>query len=77
MTRPKPPIPITFTKASYTIAEWAQACSIGETAIREEIKENRLVARYPNSKGVIALEDGLSWLRNLPTERPEVGARAS
>jgi hypothetical protein len=70
MTRPKPPIEIGFTKPSYTIAEWAQACSMSEQFIRDEVKADRLVARYPHSSAVIFLEDGLAWFRRMPTQKP-------
>jgi predicted transcriptional regulator len=60
-----------FTRTAYTVAEWAQACGLGETTIREHIANGNLVASYPTkAKAIIPLEEGLRWLRTLPTEQP-------
>lgn len=65
---------VTFTRPSYTVAEWAEACGIGETTIREHEKDGKLTFSYPNTKAIITLEEGLRWLRTLPTEKPERAA---
>lgn len=57
---------------SYSVANWAAACDLGETTIREHIADSNLVTRYPTtSKAIVTLEDGLAWLRTLPTEPPK------
>ena len=61
---------ITFDRTSYTVAEWARACGLGETTIRDHIKGGYLIPQYPNSKAIITLEEGLRWLRSLPAEDP-------
>lgn len=64
------PLEPKFTKLAYTVKEFAQATGYGETTIREHIADNNLTLSYANSKGTIALEEGLRWLRSLPTEKP-------
>lgn len=60
-----------FTKLSYTVKEFAAATSYGETTIKEAIAANTLSLSYANSKGVITLEEGLRWLRELPDTPPQ------
>lgn len=70
ITPPVPEIQIAFTRPAYTLNEWAEACGLGRTTIREHIDANNLVPSYPNSKPIITLEEGLRWLRTLPSEPP-------
>ncbi len=65
---------VTFDRPAYTVKEWAQACGLGETTIRDHIEAHNLVPSYPNSKAIITLEEGLRWLRTLPAEKPAAGA---
>lgn len=64
-------------KLSYSIENFAKATDLGVTTIREAIKSGDLIARYPNSKPIIAREDGLLWLRSLAVEKPGYSRRAS
>lgn len=59
---------VVLTRPAYSVKEWAQACGVGEDAIRSHINNSRLIARYPTRKAIIFVEDGLEWLRSLPTE---------
>jgi len=75
MTRAKAAFAPTFTRAMYTVPEWAEACGIGETRVREHIADGNLVPSYldPVESGkrrtmYIPLEEGLRWIRTLPTE---------
>lgn len=64
-----PDFQISFTRPAFTVAEFAKACGLGETTIREHIAANKLVLSYPTrTKGIITLEEGLRWLRTLPSE---------
>lgn len=65
---------VTFTRPSYTVVEWAEACGIGETTIREHERAGNLTFSYPNSKAIITLEEGMRWLRSLPSQKPERAA---
>lgn len=69
-----PAFVVTFSRPSYTVKEWAQACGYGETTIREAEEAGELAFSYANSKPVVTLEEGLRWLRSLPTEKPSGGA---
>ena len=71
MTRATAPFAPTFTRANYTVAEWAEACGVGETRIREALADGNLVPTYfdppetaKRRTTYISLEDGLHWLRN-------------
>ncbi|MCU1409479.1 MAG: hypothetical protein JWR04_186 [Rhodoglobus sp.] len=70
MTRAKKTVAMTFTRTAYTVAEWAEACGVGETTIREHITDGNLVPAYPTSRAIIPIEEGLRWLRTLPSEKP-------
>jgi hypothetical protein len=62
---------IIFERPAYTVPEWAKACGLGETTIREHQADSRLLFRYPNRrKPIVFVEDGVDWLRSLPTEPP-------
>lgn len=70
-----PTITIAFTRPAYTVKEFAEACGLGETTIRDHIELGNLVPSYPTkTKAIIPLEEGLRWLRSLPTDKP--GARS-
>jgi predicted transcriptional regulator len=72
MTRSSRPIELTFTRTAYTVAEWAAACGLGETTIRQHIEDGNLVPSYPTkTKAIIPVEEGMRWLRTLPTEKPD------
>lgn len=56
-------------KLAYTYVEAAEACGVGETRIKEAVRNGELVARYPSSRPVITRDELDEWLRSLPTER--------
>lgn len=61
-------------KLSYSIPNLATAVDLSVTTVRRAIESGELRARYPNRKPIIAREDALEWLRNLPTEKPSAVA---
>jgi hypothetical protein len=64
-------ITVTFDRPAYTVAQWAKAVGLGETTIRDHIDAGNLVVSYPTkTKAIIPLEEGLRWLRTLPTDKP-------
>jgi len=61
-------------RIAYDIKTFAKLVCLGETTIDEAAKRGDLIRRYPTPAGgkpLIAREDGLNWIRTLPTERPE------
>lgn len=58
-----------MNKLSYSFEEAAAATGYSERTIRRAVADNRLVARYANSKPVITADDLRAWLQSLPTER--------
>jgi excisionase family DNA binding protein len=61
-------------RISYSVHEAAKAAGIGLTKLREEIRENRLVARKLGKRTLINAEDLNTWVANLPRVN---GARAA
>lgn len=61
---------MTTMKLAYSIAEFAELTSLGETTIREAISSRALIASYPNSKPIITDAEGRRWLESLPVEKP-------
>ncbi len=57
-------------KLSYSLPEFAVATTIGVDMLRKYINEDKLVARYNGNRPIILREDGLEFLRSLPTEKP-------
>jgi excisionase family DNA binding protein len=51
---------------AYSIDEFRAAFSIGRSVVYEEIRTGRLRARKVGSRTLIAREDAIEWLRNLP-----------
>jgi hypothetical protein len=60
----------TTRKLAYTLDEAAARVGVSASLLRAQIDHNYLVARYVNPKPVIAHDDLVSWLNNLPTEAP-------
>jgi len=64
-----------FGRTAFTVKEWADLCSVSETTIRDHIEDNNLVPFRPRPrKTLIPLDEGLRWLRALPTNRVLAGA---
>ena len=53
-------------RISYSVHEAAKAAGIGLTKLRQEICENRLVARKLGKRTLINAEDLNTWAANLP-----------
>ena len=53
-------------RVCYSVHEAAKAAGIGLTKLREEIRENRLVARKLGKCTLINAEDLNAWAANLP-----------
>ncbi len=64
-----------FGRTAFTVKEWADLCSVSETTIRDHIEAHNLVPFRPRPrKTLIPLDEGLRWLRTLPTDRVLAGA---
>ena len=46
--------------------EAAKAAGIGQTLLKREIRNKRLIARKVGRRTIITLEDLATWLRDLP-----------
>ncbi|QOD04870.1 hypothetical protein [Pseudarthrobacter sp. BIM B-2242] len=58
----------TTRKIAYTLDEAAARVGVSARLLRAQIDNSYLLARYVNSKPIIAHEDLVSWLSSLPTE---------
>lgn len=58
----------TTRKIAYSVEEAAARVGVSKDLLRAQIAHDRLVARYVNSKPVIAHEELVDWLNSLPTE---------
>jgi len=56
-------------KIAYTYAQAAEATGVGETRIKEAVRNGELTVRYPSSKPIIEHDELLAWVHALPTER--------
>jgi hypothetical protein len=57
---------LTFSRPSYTVAQFAEESGAGEKAVYDAIRAGELVARRVSPrKTVITLADGLDWLESL------------
>lgn len=57
-------------KLSYSLPEFSAVTSIGTDMLRKYIKADKLVASYNGSRPIITRENGIAFLRSLPTEKP-------
>lgn len=63
---------IAFTRPAYSVAQFAEAVGLSETVIRDHIKAGDLITVWPTkTKQIVTLEDGLAWLRALPSDQPD------
>lgn len=58
----------TTRKLAYSLEEAAARVGSSVSVLRRHIDQNYLVPRYINHKPVIAHEELVAWLNNLPTE---------
>lgn len=58
----------TTRKIAYTLDEAAARVGVSARLLRDQVADNYLLARYVNSKPIIAHEDLVTWLNSLPTE---------
>lgn len=58
----------TTRKIAYSLDEAAARVGCSTTLLRRQIANSYLVARYVNSKPLIAHEELVAWLNSLPTE---------
>lgn len=62
----QPPI----EQLAYSIPNFAKAVDLSVTTVREAIRRSELIPSYPaKMKPLITREEGIRWLRSLPTER--------
>lgn len=54
---------------AYTPANFAKAVDLSYEFIRQEMRDGNLVPSYAKSKKLIDRDEGLRWLKSLPTER--------
>jgi excisionase family DNA binding protein len=57
---------MTTEKCAYTVKDFGEAFSIGQTKIYAEIKSGRLKARKFGTKSLITKGDADAWLESLP-----------
>ena len=62
---------IEIQKLAFTVDEFAQAASIGKTAVYEAINANELIARKRGKSTLIVLQDAVQFLQSLPTLKPK------
>jgi excisionase family DNA binding protein len=57
---------LALLKPAYSVETFCLAFDIGRSTIYEEIRSGRLKAHKVGTRTIIALEDGLAWLHDLP-----------
>ena len=57
-------------KLAYSLEEAEAATGYSQRTLRRAIADDKLIARYANSKPVITADELKNWLDNLPTEAP-------
>ena len=58
-------------KLAYSLEEAEAATGYSQRTLRRAIADDKLIARYANSKPVITAEELTNWLNSLPTEAPK------
>jgi hypothetical protein len=53
-----------------SIPDAAAAVGYSETTLKDAIAKGDLIVRYANTKGVIAADDLIEWVKSLPIESP-------
>jgi excisionase family DNA binding protein len=56
-----------MVRVAYSIEEAGEAAGVGRSYVFEEIRAGRLIARKAGRRTLIAAEDLMAWLKNLPT----------
>jgi hypothetical protein len=62
---------VVLESLAYSIPAFSSVVGISVAMIYRNIDEKKLVPSYVNTKPLIMREEGLRWLRALPTERPD------
>lgn len=65
MTKP----PVVLDKLAYTIPNFAIVVDMSVEAVRQQIRDGRLIPGYPNTRPLISKTEGERWLASLPSER--------
>lgn len=60
---------VELTQLAYSIPNFAKACDISVTTVREHIDHGNLIPGYVNTKPIISKAEGERWLASLPSER--------
>ena len=60
---------VVLDKLAYSIPNFAKAVDMSVEAVRQQIRDGKLVVGYPNSKPIISRTEGERWLKALPSER--------
>lgn len=63
------PATVKLDKLAYSLDEFAAAVSLSKEYIRLQILADKLTPSYAGSKPLILRDEGLRWLRSLPSER--------
>ncbi len=58
----------TTRKIAYSVEEAAAKVGVSRDLLRAQIAHHQLVARYVNTKPIIAHDELVAWLDSLPTE---------
>lgn len=58
-----------ITPAAHSIPRAALVADVGETTIREAIKNGDLATHYSNSKPLILHSELVAWVESLPSTR--------
>lgn len=56
-------------KISYSLPALAEATGLSVDSIQKAIKRGDLVASYFGTKPVVEEEEGVRWIKSLPTEK--------
>jgi hypothetical protein len=59
---------------AFTVKEFCERYGIGHTALYEELKAGRLVAKKRGARTLIPRTNAREWFNALPTARPHVAA---
>jgi hypothetical protein len=59
-------------KLALSYDEAAAALGVSKKVLQIAVRNNELVASYPNSKPIFRLSELQRWLDSLPNERPQL-----
>ena len=58
----------TTRKVAYSLDEAAARVGVSSRTLKDQIRDNYLLARYVGTKALIAHDDLVTWFNNLPVE---------